>query len=426
MVTFQDVIGYDAIKNEMLQICDVLKNRDVYRRLGASMPKGLLLYGEPGLGKTLLASALITESGLPSVIIRKTVAAEDFINEIAEKFQYAKEHAPSILFLDDMDKFANEDSSHCDAEEYVAVQAGIDDVKGSDVFVIATVNDEDKLPKSLLRTGRFDRKIELEAPSGKDAALIIQHYLSGKNLADDFNMDDVVKMITYNSCAELETITNEAALHAAFARKETIGTEDFVYAVLRMQYNAVEGDQDLTKEDQRRVALHEAGHLVICELLCPGSVGFASLRSSTGASVGGFIHRCKPLARRSHDTLVTLGGKAAVELFYADTAAGGCREDLERALGNVFTAVSESGTCGLALLDMDGVMRFRPSNDYVAHVETAVHAELERYMFQARDMLIRNRDFLTAATEALLEKKMLLYSDVQAIRKSVGITDMAG
>lgn len=129
MSAFDKVIGYETIKNELLQICDMVHNKERYEALGAKLPQGILLYGDPGLGKTLIAKCFIEESGLKSYVVRRNKGNDDFISNITETFQKAKENAaPCIVFLDDMDKFANEDSDHRDAEEYVAVQSGIDEV----------------------------------------------------------------------------------------------------------------------------------------------------------------------------------------------------------------------------------------------------------------------------------------------------------
>ena len=138
-------------------------------------------------------------------------------------------------------------------------------------------------------------------------------------------------MIQYNSCAELETILNEAAILAAYARRERITMKDMVNAVLRMEYEAPDSFTKISEDDMRRIALHEAGHLVICEVLCSGSVGLASLRSSGRDSMGGFVRRCKELTRSPFDILFSLGGKAAVELYYADAHASGCHTDMKRA-----------------------------------------------------------------------------------------------
>lgn len=197
MNSFDKVIGYKSIKRELLQICDMIRNRTIYEKMGARLPHGLLLYGDPGLGKSLLANCFMEECGLNTVTVRRDKGGDAFINSIAQAFAKAKEEAPSVLLLDDMDKFANEDSSRCDAPEYVAVQAGIDDVKETAVFVIATANEIRKLPDSLCRSGRFDRKIRIQPPTAADAEAIIAHYLSGKQVSDDINMKDLTKMMSY-------------------------------------------------------------------------------------------------------------------------------------------------------------------------------------------------------------------------------------
>ncbi len=244
MSAFDKVVGYETIKNELLQICDMIRNREIYEKMGARLPQGVLLYGDPGLGKTLIAKSFIEESGLKSFVLRRD-KGNDFVAGITEIFREAKENAPSIVFLDDMDKFANQDRNHRDAEEYVAVQAGIDEVKGCNVFILATANAIWKLPDSLVRSGRFDRKIEVKCPTDKDADKIVRYYLSGKKIADSIDMDDLSKMISYTSCAELETILNEAAISAAHARKSVIETEDLIGAVLKMQYGS--GDNSVKK-----------------------------------------------------------------------------------------------------------------------------------------------------------------------------------
>ena len=233
---FARVIGYSSIKKELLQIVDILKNPDVYTALGARIPKGLLLDGNPGLGKTLMANCLIEASGLPVYTIRRTSGSNDFLEEIKKAFSDAKENAPAIVFLDDMDKYSNEDGYHRDTEEYVAVQAGIDDVKEYDVFVLATTNEIEKLPPSLVRSGRFDRRIDVRYPSSADCDQIMKYYLSNKKLDPEIDQEDMIRMIQYSSCADLETMINEAAIYAGSARKEYIEMEDLIHVILNGQY----------------------------------------------------------------------------------------------------------------------------------------------------------------------------------------------
>lgn len=187
---FDKVIGYDAIKLEIARICDVIKNSDKYQKLGVKISKGLLIYGEPGVGKTLLANAFIEECGKKYYFCRKNLPDDEFIKYIKKTFEDAKNNAPSLVLLDDFDKFANEDKDHKNAEEYVTIQSCIDDVKFSEVFVIATANDLQLVPDSLLRAGRFDTSIEIKAPKGIDAEMIIKHYLSGKNTVANLDVSN--------------------------------------------------------------------------------------------------------------------------------------------------------------------------------------------------------------------------------------------
>lgn len=424
MSAFDRIIGYQTIKEELLQICDMIHNREIYENLGAKLPQGILLYGDPGLGKSLMAKSFITESGLPAYIVRRDKGSDDFIGKITDTFEKAKKNAPAIVLLDDMDKFANEDDRHIDAEEYVAVQAGIDEVKGCNVFVFATVNEIRKLPRSLIRSGRFDRKIGVNSPTDRDAEEIIKYYLGQKKVSDNVNMDDLVKMVSYGSCAELETILNEAAIGAAYARKEKIEMDDLVKSVLRMQYDAPDNFTKKSSDALKEIALHEAGHLVVSEILTPGSVGMASLRTAGRDSTGGFIHRCMPVTRRAHHILISLAGKAAVELYYSGVCASGCQSDIRKAADNIRDAISESGTGGFGMIDVANHRFPESSESFNSRNESVVHAELERYMFKAREILIKNRDFLEKAAQMLSEKETLLYSDIRKLRESIKITEV--
>lgn len=417
MNNFDKVIGYETIKNELMQICDMINNKDTYTELGAKLPTGVLLYGDPGLGKTLMAKCFIEECKLEAFTIRKN-KSENFVEHISEIFKEAKEKAPAIIFLDDMDKFANEDNDHRDAEEYVAVQAGIDDVKGFDVFVFATVNEYRKLPRSLTRSGRFDRCIEVCSPNNEDCIKIISHYLENKKVDDDINIDDISKMISYSSCAELETIMNEAAIIAGYKRKECIEMADIVSAVLKMEYNSPDDYTKMTDTELKKIAFHEAGHLVMSDILCPGSVGLISLRTSGRNSVGGFVRRCKELPTNECHTLVSLAGKAAVELNYGK-CADGCESDIRRAYECIRDEISENGSMGFAMIDVANRRFPSTSESMNSRNEAVVQSELERYFYKAKEIILKNQDYLNKIVAALLDKETLLASDIKRIRESL-------
>ena len=425
MKAFDRIIGYETVKNELYQIIDMFKNSEMYKEMGAKLPKGVLLYGPPGMGKTMLAQALIEECNEKTFVIRKNKDESNTIKEIKEVFEQAAQEKSAIILIDDLDKFSDSNDVDVDAIAFVAVQAGIDSVKDKNVLVIATINNYAKLPRSLKRNGRFDRKIGLKSPTNEDAYNIIKYYLSTKRVAKDINYEDISKMISYTSCADLETIINESAIYATYARKENIEIEDIVKAYLRDQYDIPDENTKCSDEEAGVTALHEAGHAVIAEAIKKGSVGFMSIQTSGRSSAGGFTHLCEEFTRRPEHILISLGGKAAVELYHQGRCASGCQSDLGKAIDMLRAGITTSGSMGIAQLDASTQEFPKTSEDYKSRNEAVVHAELERYLFMARDILIKNKDFLFKIAESLKEKKNLLYSDVQAIRESVKVEEVS-
>lgn len=174
MSAFDKIIGYDHIKAELMQISDMIHHPEVYAALDAKLPQGLLLSGTPGLGKTLMATALMEDSGLPCFTVRRSQVEDEFLKQLAHTFDEAAEAAPSMLLLDDMDKFSSDEFS---TAAFTAVQSCIDKVQEKQVFVIATANNVEELPDSLLRCGRFDRQIKVQRPNCTDGEQIIRRYL---------------------------------------------------------------------------------------------------------------------------------------------------------------------------------------------------------------------------------------------------------
>jgi cell division protease FtsH len=423
MHEFDRIIGYDSIKQELMQISDVLKNAEAYTLLGAKPPRGLLLYGRPGVGKSLMASALIEASGRKAFLCRKDKPDGEFINHIRTVFDTAKAEAPSIVFLDDMDKFANEDEQHPDAEEYVTVQSCIDDCKGSDIFVLATVNDMQCLPESLCRVGRFDRTIEVENPSGEDAEKIIAHYIAGKNFADGVSAGTIAGIMNGRSCAELETVINEAGLYAGYERSPEITMDHFMKAALHTVFDvpneeiASFGLKKKRKADALQVAYHEAGHTVIGEILEPGSVTLVSAFSRNGDS-GGFtqgrpMEDMRMMERMENRIVRTLGGAAASEQVFGSFDTG-CSRDLDQAFEAVWNLVTDICCCGFHL-HCNG---YKDSAELRAKQEQAVSAEVEKYYRKAKEILAQNRNLLDGIARALMEKGVLTVEDIAAVKKA--------
>lgn len=210
--SFDDVIGYDDIKEKLNLFLGYIKNPTPYKELGVDSPKGILLFGNPGTGKTMLSSAFINAAKLPYYIVHK-FGDESFTNKYLEKvFEKARENAPSIILIDDMYKLASNKNNrsvfHC-------IQSLIDSVKKEDVYIIATVNDIDMLPNSLLRDGRFDSKIFVDSLTEKDKKLLLDHYLKGKKLEKGINTDDIAAATTVGTPAEIKTSINTALMVAA-------------------------------------------------------------------------------------------------------------------------------------------------------------------------------------------------------------------
>lgn len=421
MKSFEKIIGYESEKNELYQIIDMFKNKEVYERLGASLPKGVALIGEPGLGKTMLALATIKECNVNTYIMRKNKDTKDMINEINNTFSDATNNQPSIILLDDLDKFSESSDDNTDDTLFVTLQACIDNVKDKNILVIATINNFDKLPDSLIRAGRFDRKIFLDAPTMEDASKIIQYYFSTKSISKDINYEDIYKMITYTSCADLEKIVNESAILAGYKRKNFIDIDDIIDAYERESYEGSCNDVKCDDDELMAVSIHEAGHAVVAELIKPNSVGFVSLYSED-SEVHGFTRTCYNKFRRSENVLISLAGKAATEVLYDGRCGSGCSNDIGKAESYIYEGIRCSGTCGFGFTHNT---HREVSEKYWGEIDSAIEAELNRHYIVVREMIVKNKEFVMKLAKSLKEKKRLLYSDVKTIRNTVAVNTVS-
>lgn len=430
MDAFDKIIGYDEVKKELKQFGDILSNPEVYKKLGVSEPRGLLLYGPPGVGKTLMAEAVIKSSKRHAYICRKDEPNGKFVKKIKKTFAEATENAPSIVLLDDVDKFANGDEVHRDAEEYVTVQSCIDDIKGKQVFVIATANSIHCLPRSLLRAGRFDRKIGIMVPTGTDAVNIIEYYLKKKTMVSDIDSVLLARLMVGNSCAVLETVINEAGIYAGIERADSITMEHIIRACMKLIY----GVSDCSKTDSKKCigkaeiqcnddwysAYHEAGHAIVSEILYPGSVTITSVLSSQMDQIDGFTMYYRKEKKAVYDIevqiITSLAGRAAVEQRFGIKEIGA-----EKDLDNAFEACSNliENVCvrGSHLY----AYNYRDSEDLLKRQEQAVAQEIERYYEMAKQILALNREFLDKTAAALVDKKFLLPDDIRKIKSKCKI-----
>ncbi|MBR5177530.1 MAG: AAA family ATPase [Lachnospiraceae bacterium] len=417
---FDKVIGYADIKAELIRFCDVLKNLDRYKKLGVTLPRGILLCGEPGIGKTLMANCFIQESGCKAYLIRKDKPDGDFVNEICNVFENAKKESNVIVFLDDLDKFANEDQYHKDAEEYVAVQSCIDDCKNSGVFVLATANDRDCLPSSLTRAGRFDKVIEMQSPEGEDSKRIIEYYLSQKQVLGDIDAEEISRLMKGHSCAELEMVINEAGIYAGYDQREKIEQKDILKACMRMIFASPETIEENNSSYLRNIAIHEAGHVVVSEILEPGSVSLVSVCRYSGAREGVSVIQRPENFNISHraqenEVMIKLGGKAATEVVYGLVDLG-CSSDIHRAYSIIAQVVEN---CCLYGFDTIAGSKFTTSGYVLEKKDRTIAQEMERYYRQAKQIIAENRELLDTLTRELMEKKTLTYREIKIIREKV-------
>ncbi len=418
MSEFDKVIGYGDIKAELVRYADVLKNSEKYSRLGVTLPSGVMICGEPGLGKSLMAKCLIAESGCKVFTLRKDKPNGDFVNLIKETYSNAKKESKAIVFLDDIDKFANEDSMHRDAEEYVAVQSGIDECKGYNVFSLATANDQYCMPDSLLRAGRFDKVIEVEAPEGKDAEAIIRYFMESKQMVGEIDAEEISMLMEHKSCAELETVINEAGIYAGFKGKDKIDQEDIVKACMRLLFNSPESTDSIAPDDMRIIAIHEAGHAVVAEVLNPGSVTLVSVCKHWG-NIEGITKTHSPKRIYSHEELERkavegLGGKAAIEMVLGAQDTG-CSEDISKVYSIITDFIERDCAMGF---ETYGVREY--SNYILEKRDRLVAAEVEKHYQRAKKIVVENRPLLDAIVDALMEHKTVTYREMQGIKNRVG------
>ena len=418
MSKFDKIIGYEDIKAELKRYANVLMEPEKYAKLGVMMPSGILLHGEPGLGKTLMAKCFIEETGCRTFTLRKEKPDGDFVKQIKETYDTVKNEKErvTIIFLDDMDKFANEDDNHKNAEEYVTIQSCIDDCKGSGVFTLATVNDKYLLPDSLLRAGRFDKVIEVANPKGEESEKVIKYFLQNKKVMNNVDSSEIAKIMEGHSCAELENVINEAGIYAGFAGREEIGREDVIRACMRLMFEAPESVKPVKETILRNIAVHEAGHTVVSEMLCPGSVALVSVWGHTG-DVGGITKVNDPDGYayskdlQEKKVMGMLGGKAAIELMYG-TEDVSCNSDLHKVFEMVRRFVDNFCSLGFDAFDD------RFSSDYLREKkDRLVASEVDRYYRMSKRIITENRRFFDDVVETLCEHKTITYREIQEIKQ---------
>ena len=274
-VTFDDVAGNEAAKQDLSEIVDFLKNPKKYERLGAKIPRGVLLAGEPGTGKTLMARAVAGEAGVPFFSISGSEIAEMFVgvgaSRVRDLFGKAKKNSPSIIFIDEIDAVAHKRDARGGAgrEDEQPLNQILVEMDGfdNDTGVIAATNRVDMLDKALLRPGRFDRHVNVTLPERKDRVEILRVHFKNKPVAEDVNIDALAAKTAGSSGADLANIANEAAITAARLNHKEITNADITEAFERVAIGPERKSKVMNDQERRITAYHEAGHAIVGHVL---------------------------------------------------------------------------------------------------------------------------------------------------------------
>ncbi len=414
-VTFDDIFGYGNIKKTLRRICDMSVNAEKYTRLGVRMPHGIMLYGCPGVGKTMMATAMIHEMRRTTYVLRKVQASSTFMNTVDKVFAEARQTAPAGIRLDDLDRFSERKGY---TNEFTAVQAAIDSVQKDDVYIIATVNDIGRLPQSLCRPGRFDKIIEIGLPDIHDAPGIIARFLEGKSVSKDVDAAAVARMMDGYSCAALDSVLNEAGLYAGYEGRTEISMHDILTAALSSVYG-LDDAEIISTEEKARIAYHEAGHAVAAMLLNPGSVSIVSVHGGQGRTQG-FVQTLREM-NESYDTLrrdmiTGLAGRAASGIKFSVPETG-ASDDINKVRRIADRLVSDACASGFGHIRIATRGTDDESNEHKDGRNTECVRMMEESYRQATTLLIHNWDLAERIAAELMEKDTLTCVELDAIYK---------
>lgn len=435
-VTFDDVAGIDDAENELVEIVDFLKNPEKYTRLGGAAPKGVLLVGAPGTGKTLLAKAVAGESGVPFF----SMSASEFVEMIVgvgaarvrDLFKQARENAPAIVFIDELDSIGRSRSHYVfggASEQEQTLNQILTEMDGfsskEGVIVLAATNQPEVLDKALLRAGRFDRRIVVNPPDKMGRIEILKVHTRNVPLAADFNYEDVAAITPGFTGADLKNLVNEAALQAVQSDGDVVTTTHFEDALEKIILGP-ERPILLTLEDRERIAYHESGHAIL-GLVVPGADPVNRVTIVPRGQALGVTYQRPDNDRYNYDetflraTIIgMLGGRAAEEIIYG-TKTTGAENDIEQATNIAYGMVTRWGMSEeLGLIQLSA-----PSNEYLSggvadmggsknyseetakKVDAAVQRILRESHEKAVELLNNHRKELDLLANALLEKETL-------------------
>ena len=435
-VLFSDIAGNENAKQDLEEVVDFLKHPKKYEALGAKIPKGVLLVGSPGTGKTMMARAVAGEAGVPFFSISGSEFVEMFVgvgaSRVRDLFAKAKKNAPAIIFIDEIDAVGRKRGSgmgggHDEREQTLnQILVEMDGFEtGTNVIVLAATNRADVLDPALLRPGRFDRRTNIMLPERKDREAILKLHFKKKPVEDDVNIDKLAAKTAGSSGADLANIANEAAIIAARRSAKKISNDDLTEAFEKVAIGPERKSKVMNEKEKQLTAYHEAGHAIVGHVL-PDSDPVHKVTIIPRGGTGGVTWFLPPEDKsytsvyEFKDILArAMGGRIAEKLIYGDDGiTTGAGSDLRKATEIARDMVIEQGM-GSKLRDQvfhednggmvfDKITHERPYSDATAEqIDQEVKGLIQEAARRAEEVLQANRDKLDALAKVLLEEETI-------------------
>ena len=425
-VRFDDVAGLEEEKGELIEIVDFLKRPEKYTKMGARVPKGVLLYGKPGTGKTLIAKAIAGEADVPFISMSGSEFIEMFAglgaSRVRKLFEKARKLAPCIVFIDEIDAIGSRRTSNSGAEtenNQTLNQLLVEmDGFGSEetIIVLAATNRPEMLDKALLRPGRFDRQITIPTPDLKGRLEILKIHSKDKKLSDDVNLESVAEDTAGFTGAELENILNEAAIVATKSKHEEIENDDIEEAVKKVTVGLEKRERVISDKDKRLTAYHEAGHAVVSRYL-PTQTNVKEVSIIPRGVAGGYTmyksNEDKYYISKTEmqEKLIALLGGRAAERLVLDDISTGASNDIE-----VATQIARDMVTKYGMSDKLGPIDFQGKEPYEMQmfgenigdkIGEEVKTLIDTAYNDAITLLKEHRDKLDKIAETLLQKEKI-------------------
>lgn len=437
--SFKDVAGLEGAKEEVQEIVDFLKNPEKYTSLGGKIPKGALLVGQPGTGKTLLAKAVAGEAKVPFFSLSGSDFVEMFVgvgaSRVRDLFKQAKEKAPAIIFIDEIDAIGRargkSNFSGSNDERENTLNQLLTEMDGfgtnTNVIVLAATNRADVLDKALMRAGRFDRQIYVDLPDVRERKEIFEVHLRPIKQAEKLDVDFLAKQTPGFSGADIANVCNEAALIAARNGKKAVGKQDFLDAVDRIVGGLEKKNKIITKEEKKAIAFHEAGHATVSWMLEHAAPLVKVTIVPRGQYLGAawYLPEERLIVRPEQmldEMCAALGGRAAEQVIF-DKISTGALSDLEkvtkqaRAMVTIYGLSDKVGN--LTYYDSSGQSEYgftKPYSEQTAEIiDKEISDIIETQYQRAVDLLIKHKDKLTELAEVLLDKEVIFKDNLEKI-----------